>query len=315
MILILLGIFLAIYFNNSSTTAHNKFSDIIKLKDFEFEKLDEPFNTLLLGGDVTNSLTDTIMIVNVNPKEEKLSMFSIPRDLKVLFNDRYHKINHIVNLSDDRKDGIENLINILEEEFHININNYIFFNTTVISDSVNVLGGMDYYIPIDIDYDDSSQNLHIHFKKGYQHLNGEEVVEYLRFRKQGSYTKMRESKEYYDGSDLKRIDAQQGLIREIISQKLKPKYILKYKSILDIVYNRVDTNYNLNDILKITYNVNSIKQNQLNTFRIQGYDEMVNGQYYLGNNEMVINTKTEEVLRLDKIVNKYFYNKYQPYYN
>lgn len=40
--------------------------------------------------------------------------------------------------------------------------------------------------PYNMDYDDPTQDLHIHYKKGMQHLNGEDAVKVLRWRKNNS---------------------------------------------------------------------------------------------------------------------------------
>ena len=48
-----------------------------------FKSTNEPVNILILGGDKVNKNTDTIMLVNYNPKTAKINLLSIPRDTKV----------------------------------------------------------------------------------------------------------------------------------------------------------------------------------------------------------------------------------------
>ena len=62
---------------------------------------------------------------------------------------------------------------------------YVIANFDGIAEIVDVIGGVDYDVPFDMSYHDASQDLSIEFKKGYQHLDGEEVVEYLRWRRPG----------------------------------------------------------------------------------------------------------------------------------
>lgn len=42
---------------------------------------------------------------------------------------------------------------------------------------VNAIDGIDFEVPINMNYDDPAQNLHIHFSAGQQHLDGEEAME------------------------------------------------------------------------------------------------------------------------------------------
>ena len=43
------------------------------------------------------------------------------------------------------------------------------------------IGGVDFEVPVNMNYDDPTQDLHIHISKGMQHLDGEGVMKVLRF--------------------------------------------------------------------------------------------------------------------------------------
>lgn len=47
---------------------------------------------------------------------------------------------------------------------------------------VDAIGGVDFEVPINMDYDDPIQGLSIHFKKGMQHLSGADALRVVRFR-------------------------------------------------------------------------------------------------------------------------------------
>ena len=47
---------------------------------------------------------------------------------------------------------------------------------------VNAIGGVDFEVPISMNYDDPYQDLHIHFSAGMQHLSGAEALKVVRFR-------------------------------------------------------------------------------------------------------------------------------------
>ena len=70
---------------------------------------------------------------------------------------------------------------------------------------VDVVGGVDYDVPFDMSYHDASQDLSIEFKKGEQHLNGKQVVEYLRWRHNDDGTG-------YDDGDIGRVTKLQDFL-------------------------------------------------------------------------------------------------------
>ena len=123
----------------------------------------EPFNILLLGGDKVNNLTDTMMLANFDPETCKVNIMSIPRDTRVFINKKERKINYAFPAG-----GIELAVKTVSELLDINIKYYAFVDTSAFRKIIDLLGGVDYYVPVDMDYDDPVQGLHIHLKKGQQ---------------------------------------------------------------------------------------------------------------------------------------------------
>lgn len=76
----------------------------------------------------------------------------------------------------------ENILNKVNEITGLNINYYIKIDNKALIKLVDILGGVEFDVPIDMNYDDKSQNLHIHLKKGLQVINGEKAEMLLRFR-------------------------------------------------------------------------------------------------------------------------------------
>ncbi len=70
----------------------------------------------------------------------------------------------------------------IEDTFGIPIDYYVWINLDGFIAMVDLLGGVDVYIPIDMNYDDPFQDLHIHYTKGQHHLNGQQAMEVVRFR-------------------------------------------------------------------------------------------------------------------------------------
>lgn len=244
-------------------------------------------NYIFLFSDEISSNTDTIMLVNYNTKTFKANILSIPRDTKVpIENQVIQKINSLYNKNQDK----DHLLNTLSNMFGVEVKYYCYINLKTFREIIDLLGGIDYYIPVDIDYDDPYQDLHIHFKKGLQHLNGEEAEKFLRFRKPNNSEYTNELLEYYDGSDINRIQIQQDFLREFIDQKLKLTYISKIDDIIKTIYNNLETNIPLFNILDILLNITEFKSENLDIYMLPGiveYDKIEKIDYFIYNNEQL----------------------------
>ncbi|NLL05048.1 MAG: LCP family protein [Clostridiaceae bacterium] len=242
----------------------------------------ENVNVLVLGGDKVNKNTDTMMVVNFNPTTAKISILSIPRDTKVLINRKNAKINAAYPVG-----GGEQAIESVSDLLGIDIKYYVYVDTSTFRKVIDKLDGVDYYVPEDMNYDDPIQNLHIHLKKGQQILDGNKAEQYMRYR-QGNSGKVTKN---YDGSDLKRIDAQQNFIKELIRQKVNIIYITKMNDILNLIFSNIDTNISMDEVLKLSKNITKVNANEINMFKLPG--ESINGSpwYYI-----MDRTQTKEIV-------------------
>ena len=142
-----------------------------------------------------------------------------------------------------------------------------------------------------MDYDDPIQNLHIHLDKGMQHFDGKKAEQYMRFRK-GSHMKVTKN---YDGSDLKRIDAQQNFIRELIRQKVNVFYITKLNSVLNKVFSNIETNVEMEEVFKLSKNISKVDADSINMMKLHGTSVEGGASYYKVDKE-----------EAEKIVDQYF---------
>ncbi len=136
--------------------------------------------TVLIVGE-SDMLTDTILVVSYNPQTQNAKMISIPRDTFIGKNKYSAKASDKIN-SIHATYGIEELIKQVEKLTNTKINYYVKVNTQGLKELVDMIGGVDFYVPINMEYDDNKQNLHIHLEKGYQHLDGKKAEQLLRFR-------------------------------------------------------------------------------------------------------------------------------------
>lgn len=260
------------YYKNSNTASASTDSINNILQPLVQSK--EPFNVLLMGGDKVNKNSDTMMLINFDPSTFKINVMSIPRDTKVKIEGQIRKINFAFPHG-----GTKLAVQTVSELLDVNIKYYVFVDTSAFRDIVDLLGGVNVYVPADLNYDDPTQNLHIHLKKGQQTLNGSEAEQYVRFRKPNKWTK--EVKEFYDGSDLKRTEAQQNFIKEIMRQKLNIQYLPKLTNVIDTVFQNVETNLALNEVVKMTGYIGKVKTENLNFIEMPGTTYDASPWYYL----------------------------------
>lgn len=236
----------------------------------------ESINILLLGGDKVNNNTDTIMLVNFNPATAETKILSIPRDTKIKLKGSTSKINAAYP-----RGGGELAVDAVSNLLGVEIKHYVYIDTSVFRKTIDILDGVDYYVPVDMDYDDPLQKLHIHIKKGEQHFNGTKAEQFMRYRQGNKKT----VNKYYDGSDLKRIDAQQNFIKEVIRQKANVFYITKMSEILNVVFKNIDTDMSINDILQLSNNLGNLKADEIKMFKLPGESVYDVAWYYIINEE------------------------------
>ncbi|HHW30789.1 MAG TPA: LCP family protein [Clostridiaceae bacterium] len=290
-ILFIFGAYILFYINSiSSSEVYHSISDDNMwgslLKPFVFGK--DPINFLVLVGDKSEANTDTILLVNYDPSKTKLSIMSLPRDTRVNVSGMsIPKINGIFA----RKNGPKLLMDTVSELLNVKVSYYVYLNISTFRQIIDLLGGIDYYVPVDMDYDDPLQNLHIHLKKGQQILDGEKAEQFLRFRHpNGSYSE--EMLKYYDGSDLKRIEAQQNFIKEVIRQKANIIYLPKLNEIINVVYDNLETNITLTEVFNLTRGITNFSLDNVSFFTLPGESKVIDGVwYYIHNAE-----ETEKII-------------------
>jgi LCP family protein required for cell wall assembly len=190
-------------------------------------------NILLLGVDSNGpdsdlwngTRTDTMILMNIDPRTKTINAISIPRDSKVFLPNGKgtEKINaaHAIG-------GIKMTIKTVEDSLGVKVDRYIMFHDAGVREVVKALGGVDIYVEKNMHYDDYAGNLHINFTKGHHHLSENDVVEYLRFRHDAM-------------GDIGRTKRQQWFLRGLLADLKKPETIVKIPKIVSVVNKYVKT--------------------------------------------------------------------------
>ena len=199
----------------------------------------DPFYCLVMGisEDIEAELTDTIMLCAYYPNEQKVSILSIPRDTFVGNStsnaDSYDKINALYQTSPEKTlEAVRNLTGI-------DVRNYVVISNNALRDVVDAIGGVYFDVPVNMNYDDWGQKLHINLKKGYQLLDGDKAEQLVRFRHNNDGTTYPAS---YGTQDIGRMRTQREFLKAAAKQILTGNNIFKIDDIMQVVFENIETN-------------------------------------------------------------------------
>lgn len=180
-------------------------------------------------------LSDTMLLLRFDPEAQKIAALSIPRDTRTFVEGvGVTKIN-AANLEGGPALSAKATSELLSG---VGIDRYIRINVQGVEKLVDALGGVTVYVPRDMKYRDDSQHLYINLKAGKQHLNGNQVLQLLRFR-------------YDKYGDIGRIQRQQMVMRSLMEQALNPTTLARMPKILSVIQSHIDTNLTVEELLAL----------------------------------------------------------------
>ena len=199
-----------------------------------FTRREGVYTILLTATDKEGVRTDTMMVLTYDIPNQKVGVVSVPRDtLTRRAAGKNPKLVYGPGSAQQRQEDISNMLGIpIDYYVKVNINAFVAV--------VDYLGGVDFYVPCDMDYDDPFQDLAIHYKEGKQHLNGQQVMEVARFRKNNDGTGY---------SDVGRTQTQQKLLVALAKKVLSWNSLTKINGFVKIFDKYVSTDLELDDML------------------------------------------------------------------
>ncbi len=241
-------------------------------------------NVLLLGVDEEGLRTDAIMVASYDVNKAEVNMLSVPRDTKIYISNKKitRKINEIHAMSSKESAGkilgAEATAEAITQLTGIPINYYVEFSFSAIDRVFDILGPVEFDVP-DVEgngrgmnYDDPYQNLHIHLKPGLQKLSGNQVQQFLRYRKSNSGRG--------DGSDTRRVERQQEFLKAVIDQKVNATILVKLPSLFKQISKEIVTNISAGDITKYIRYVNKLTGESIKTYSLPGESKNISGGSY-----------------------------------
>jgi LCP family protein required for cell wall assembly len=216
-------------------------------------------NILFMG--TNEGLTDTFMVFSYNVDTNNFDLVSIPRDTYYPRSNfsgaAYQKINSVYSTEGYRAAATA-ASKVLGG---VPIHYYVVLEPEGVKRIVDAMGGVYINVPFDMQYTDARQNLYIDLRAGPQMLNGDQVMQYLRYRSG-----------YADG-DLGRISAQQQFLKAVLSQSAG----LDYVRIGWTAYNEAETNIRMTAALGLGARASRMTGGSFTTHTIPGSAGMKDG--------------------------------------
>lgn len=233
----------------------------------------EKLYVLVIGK--SQGMTDTMIVCSYDPKTQEAAMLSIPRDTFIgdsrYSASVYDKINSVYSYYDEDPQKVLDEIN---EITGLNIRNWALIDTKALVELVNAIGGVEFNVPMDMKYDDYSQELHVNLKEGWQTLNGDQVEQLVRFRHNSDGTTYSSE---YGWEDFGRMRTQREVIMAIAKQTIQLKNVTEIGKIIDIADKYVETNMDfssLKDYIPYAINMNT---DNIRAEQLPGLSDYING--------------------------------------
>jgi len=200
------------------------------------ERKDNFYTVLVSGVDDGNGGSDTNILVAIDAEGGSIYGVSIPRDTHTFFNEKDRKINSAYSIG-----GMELLSEVTADLLGIPVDYTVKVDLRGFEALVNAIGGVQFDVPLDMDYDDPYQDLSIHISKGPQLLNGADALGVVRFRHNNDGTG-------YGSEDLGRMQTQQNFLKAVAKQTLTVSNLSRVDDFVKIFRQFVETDLTLGNL-------------------------------------------------------------------
>ena len=212
-------------------------------------KSEDFYTVLILGRDTGGGgNTDTMLLASYDVTNQKAAVMSIPRDTMVNVSWDVKKINSVYNSCGGGDEGIEGLYKEIAQLVGFEPDFRVVLEWEAVGALVEAIGGVEFDVPYNMDYDDDVQNLHIHQMAGLRRLSGEDAMQVIRWRENNNNSPYGYRKKDGGIGDAGRMKVQQDFLKAVIRQTLTIQNAPNLRKIAKVFQEHVDTDLEFSNI-------------------------------------------------------------------
>ncbi|HIK13060.1 MAG TPA: LCP family protein [Oscillatoriaceae cyanobacterium M33_DOE_052] len=200
--------------------------------DSGVESEPSPHSALVFGG-----RSDTILLLRFQPGKKSLAVLSVPRDTRMVIpgmgTGKINEANPVGGAALTAAALSRNLN-------HLPIHRYVRLSTGALRELVDLLGGLEVFVPAPMSYSDYTQKLHINLAPGWQTLSGVQAEQFARFRSDRL-------------GDIGRLQRQQLLLKALRQRLTSPALLPQLPALIRMMRSHIDTNLQGEEILALVH--------------------------------------------------------------
>lgn len=248
------------------------------------ETLNKRLNVLILGIDDGDNefkdapkRTDVMLLASFDPVKNDVAILSLPRDTRVKIpgNQGLDKINHAYAYG-----GVPLAKKTVANLLMVPIHYYVLLNWQGFIEVIDIIGGLDYYVENDMDYEDPYADLSIHIEHGFQHMDGKKAGEYIRFRND-------------EMGDIGRVQRQQRFLKALASEMFSIGNVVKVPTLINSVEKHLKTDMDFLTMVKAANSFKVFGGEKVRAQMLYGDFQTINGVSYWVTSQ----DKTEQTLK------------------
>lgn len=249
------------------------------------QKLARPVNILVMGidrvldakstEDMFKGRSDTMLLVRFDPADNTVRVLSIPRDSRVRIPDHgFTKIND-ANVFGGPALATRVVSRTLGD---VQIDRYARVTTDAFKELVDLVGGVEVYVPEKMYHKDVTQKLEIDLEEGLQNLDGDRAEQFARYRNKQT-------------GDIGRVQRQQILLKALQQKLFSPTILPSLPGAVQILQKYIDTNLTVEEMLALAHFGLNVKREDVRMVLLPGrfndLNEFDGRSYWILNREQI----------------------------
>ena len=198
---------------------------------------------------VNDGMTDMILYVHFNNETGEMKMLQIPRDTMVTTDTSVsgnYRINGVAKTQgSDNNNNMAALCELVANQYQIHIDGFITIRLEMLTELVDLFGGVEIYVPMEMDYQGS------HLDQGYQTLKGDACEFLLRAR------------HIYPDGDIGRLNMQRQFYAALFRKLKSIGNIWDVAKLTPAVLNYMETNLSASNLVSFAISMLKIDSSKI----------------------------------------------------